>query len=183
MPFYLKERDVSPELAGLKSALIVPCHFCPAATTAVREKKPYVELFDNLLRTKAYERYIEALRERLEAQGFRVGVFDSKLPWHYVVCMWTAGRRAELAERAEKYDAIVVLGCDETVATVNNAIGSTGCKVIPAMEIEGVMNIQPTISFPFNISIEKQGLTPVSTRPSESRGANGRPHAVASGRR
>ena len=66
MPFYLREADVFPEVAGLRSVLIVPCRFCPAASLAVREKQPYIQLFRRFLRTKAYESFIRALKQRLE---------------------------------------------------------------------------------------------------------------------
>ena len=39
MPFYLEDRDISSAIAEIRSALIVPCRFCPAATLAVRESK------------------------------------------------------------------------------------------------------------------------------------------------
>jgi len=67
MPFYLKESDILSQVAGLKSVLIVPCRFCPAVSMAVRENKPYIELFRKFLRTEAYESFIEALKHRLEA--------------------------------------------------------------------------------------------------------------------
>jgi hypothetical protein len=37
MPFYLKELDIIPQVAGLQSVMIVPCRFCPAASLAVKE--------------------------------------------------------------------------------------------------------------------------------------------------
>jgi hypothetical protein len=49
MPFYLKDRDISSDIAAIRSALIVPCRFCPAASLAVREKSPYIELFSQVL--------------------------------------------------------------------------------------------------------------------------------------
>lgn len=79
MPFCLKDRDISPDMAGVRSALIVPCRFCPAASLAVRERKPYIEPFRRLLRTASYESCIQRLKSRLESKGIRTGVFDSKL--------------------------------------------------------------------------------------------------------
>src|SRR5512138_362302 len=112
MPFRLRDRDISPELAGVRSALIVPCRFCPAASLAVREGKPYIQLFRHFLRTPSYESYIKALQARIEREGIRTGLFDSKLPHQFVACMWTAARRKALAKRAAGYDAVIVLGCD-----------------------------------------------------------------------
>src|SRR6266540_2478813 len=112
MPFHLKDRDISSDIATVHSVLIVPCRFCPAASLAVRERKPYIELFRKLLRTPSYESYIQVLKSRLESEGIRTGVFDSKLPHQFVVCMWTSGRREDLARQAVGYDAVIVLGCD-----------------------------------------------------------------------
>ncbi len=167
MPFYLKASDIVPKVAGLQSVLIVPCGFCPAVSLAVREKKPYIELFRRLWRTEAYESFIQALTRRLEEKGIRTVVFDIKLPHHYVACMWTYGRRRELAKRAAEFDGVVVLGCEATVEIVRGAIKSTNCRVIEGMEAEGIMNVVPTVSFPLNISLEVQGITSVIKKESK----------------
>jgi hypothetical protein len=167
MPFYLKESDILPRAAGLQSVLIVPCRFCPAASLAVREKKPYIELFRKFLRTEAYESFIRALKRRLKDEGIKTVVFDSKLPHHFVACMWTSGRRKELAKRAAEFEGVVVLGCDAAGETVCDAIRSTDCRVIQGMEVEGIMNVVPTVSFPFNISLVVQSMTFVKMKESK----------------
>lgn len=167
MPFYLKARDLSTDTAALHSVLIVPCRFCPAASFAVREGRAFIEPFRSFLRTPAYESHIRAVRSRLENQGITVGVFDSKLPHQFVMCMWTAARRQELARRAAGYDALIVLGCDGAVETARSSTGSTGCRVIPGMEIEGVMNVIPSLRLPLNIRLELSGVTPVLVRDQE----------------
>ncbi len=154
MPFYLKDREVLSDIAAVQSVLIVPCRFCPAASLAVRERNPYIELFRNFLRTASYESYIGALKSRLEKQGIRTRVFDSRLPHQFVVCMWTSRRRDDLARQAAGYDAVIVLGCDAAVETVRARLESTNCRVIPGMDVEGIMNVIPTLHFPFNISLE-----------------------------
>jgi hypothetical protein len=159
MPFYLKESDILAQVAGLQSVLIVPCRFCPAASLAVKEKKPYVELFRKFLRTEAYESFIQTLKHRLEGEGIHTAVFDSKLPHHFVLCMWTSGRRTKLTKRAAEFDGVVVLGCEAAVETVRAALSSTNCRVIRGMENEGIMNVLPTVSAPFNISLELHGIT------------------------
>ena len=85
MPFYLKESNWSPQVDGLESVLIVPCRFCPAASLAVRERKPYIELFRTFLRTEPYESFIRSLKRRLQDEGIKTAVFDSKLP-HQFAC-------------------------------------------------------------------------------------------------
>ena len=161
MPFYLKDRDISSDIASVHSALIVPCRFCPAASLAVREKKPYIELFRSLLRTPSYESHIQALRSRLERLGIRTGVFDSRLPHQFVACMWTSGRREELARQAAGYDAVIVLGCDAAVEVIRSSLQSTNCRIIPGMEVEGVMNVIPSLRFPLKISLEVSGVSRV----------------------
>jgi len=161
MPFYLKESDILPRVDGLQSVLIVPCRFCPAASLAVREKKPYIELFRKFLKTEAYELFIQALKRRLKDEVIKTAVFDSKLPHHFVACMWTSGRRKKLAKRVAEFEGAVVLGCEATVEIVRDSIRSDDCRVIQGMENEGIMSVLPTVSFPFNISLEVQGITSV----------------------
>ena len=164
MPFYLKPRDILADTATIRSALIVPCRFCPAASFAVREKKPYLKLLRHFLRTPAYEAHIRALKSRLESRGISTDVFDSKSPHHFVMCMWTAGRRAALSRRAAGHDAAIVLGCDAAVETVGSSLASTDCRVVPGMEVEGVMNVMPTVRFPLEIRLQLNGVTRVAAR-------------------
>ncbi len=163
MPFYLKDRDISSDIAMVHSVLIVPCRFCPAASLAVREEKPYIEPFRWFLRTPSYESYIQLLKSRLERQGIRTGVFDSKLPHQFVLCMWTSGRRENLARYAVRYDALIVLGCDAAVETARSCIKPNDCRVIPGMEAEGIMNVIPNFQFPFNIWLKVSNVAKVCT--------------------
>jgi hypothetical protein len=158
MPFHLEDRDISSDLAEVRSALIVPCRFCPAASFAVREKKSYIAPFRRLLRTASYEAYIRRLTSRLAAKGIRTGVFDSKLLHQFVMCMWTLARRKYLARRAAGYDAAIVLGCDAAVETARSCLPSS-CRVIRGMEVEGIMSVVPAVHFPFNMSLEVSSMT------------------------
>lgn len=166
MPFYLKEKDIVFQTDGLQSLLIVPCGFCPAASLSVREKKPYIELFRKFLRTEVYDSFIEELRRRLEERGIKTDVFGIRLPHHFVACMWTSGRRQKLAKRAAGFDGVLVLGCDSVVENVRNHMRSDDCRVIQGMEAEGIMNVIPEVSFPFNISLVVQGITSVKEKTS-----------------
>jgi hypothetical protein len=69
MPIHFDDLDVVSEVAGLNSALIVPCNMCPAATVAIREKKPFMQLFRSLLKSAPFEEYISALQSRLREEG------------------------------------------------------------------------------------------------------------------
>ena len=49
-----------------------------------------------------------------------------------------------------------------TLALILVAISSTGCRVIQGMKIEGLMNVLPHLSFPLNLSLELNGVTPMA---------------------
>lgn len=161
MPFYLKERNILKQAAGLKRVLIVPCRFCPAATLAVKEQTPFIELFRRFLKTGAYETYIHTLRHRLGGEGVAAEVFDSHWPHHYVACMWTSGRRKKLGHIAKNFDGVLVLGCEATIGTVRDALGTSEIHLIQGMEVEGIMTVLPKIAFPFNISLTLKSITRV----------------------
>ncbi len=161
MPFFLTDRDVSSDVAGARSVLIVPCRFCPAASLSVREKTPYIELFRRFLRTGSFESYVRALKSRLESNGIRTTVFESRWPHQFVVCMWTSARRRSLARHAAGHDAVIVLGCDAAVATVRSCMKPNGCRVVQGMEVEGIMNVVPRLGFPFDIRLEATSVTRV----------------------
>lgn len=166
MPFYLDEKDLVPDVAGLKSVLIVPCRFCPAASMAVSCDEPYLEFHRRFLKTDPYERLIDSMKSSFETRGIRTGVFRSRLVHQFVLCMWTAKRRKRLLERAKDYEALVVIGCEAAVETVRDVVKSTGCAVIQGMKTKGIMSIQPRVKLPCSISLELQGISPtVFTEP------------------
>ena len=107
------------------------------------------------------------MKRRLEERKIKTAVLDINLPHHYAACMWTHGRRRELAKRAAEFEGVVVLGCEATVEIVRDSIRSTDCRVIEGMESEGIMNVVPIVSFPFNISLEVQGITSVIKKESK----------------
>jgi hypothetical protein len=162
MPFYLVEREVASEVEGLESALIVPCRFCPAASAAVRSNEPYINFPRNALTTASYDRLVKKVRSDLEDLGLRVDVFESRLVHQFVLCMWTSNRRKKLAELAQDYDALVVMGCEGAVDTVRDAIGPSECRVIQGERTEGLMSIQPRFSFPATVRLELQGVSPTT---------------------
>lgn len=160
MPCYLKEIDTISELAGFKSVLIVPCRFCPAASLAVSRNEPYIELFRGFLRTASYEKTLSTMKSRLEKNGVKTGIFKSNLLHQFVLCMWTSKRRNELIEQAKKYEALVVMGCDAAIQTIQDSVRSTSCQVIRGMKTEGLMIIKPKFHLPCNISLELESVTP-----------------------
>ena len=161
MPVYLKDLSEFPELENFESVLLVPCRFCPAASLAVRTNKPYFEFFRRFLKTAPYEQLIETIKSNLEKKGVKTDVFKSKLLHQFVVCMWTSRRRKKLVERASKYEALVVLGCEAAVQTIHDSVKSTSCKVFQGMRSEGIMSVKPLFRLPCNISLELKSITPL----------------------
>jgi hypothetical protein len=161
MPVYLKDINEFPELERFESVLIIPCRFCPAASLAVRGNNPYFEFFRRFLKTASYEQYIETTKSNLEAKGVKADVFKSTLLHQFVVCMWTSRRRKKLAERAGKYEALLVMGCEAAVQTIYDSVKSTSCKVFQGMRSEGIMSIKPLFHLPCNISLELNSITPL----------------------
>jgi hypothetical protein len=105
------------------------------------------------------------LKRRLQDKGIKTAVFDSKLLHQFVACMWTSKRRRQLAKRATEFEALVVLGCDAMVEAVRDSVKATGCRVVQGMEIEGLMNVLPTVSFPCNLSLELRGVASAGRTP------------------
>ena len=66
MPIHFNDLDVVSEVAGLSSALIVPCYMCPAVTIAVREKEPFIQFFRHFLKSAPFEQYLTTLQSRLK---------------------------------------------------------------------------------------------------------------------
>ena len=161
MPVYLKDIVEFPELESFKSALIIPCRFCPAASMAVRTNQPYFQFLLKFLKTASYEELIETIKCDLEKKGIKTDVFRSRWLHQFVVCMWTSRRRKKLLKRARKYEALVVLGCEAATDTIHDVVKSTSCKVYQGMRSEGIMSIQPLFHFPCNISLELKNVTPL----------------------
>ena len=167
MPIHFNDLDVVSEVSGLSSALIVPCYMCPAVTVAVREKKPFIRLFRNFLKSAPFEQYMTTLRSRLKEHGVKTKVFKSIPSHEWFMCMWTSGKRKKLQKCAEQYDAVIVLGCDSANETVREAVKSTDCKVVEGMEVAGIMNAQIRFHLPGNVSFENCRTVPISQRKSE----------------
>ena len=162
MPIHFSDLDVLSELEGVHSALIVPCTMCPATTVAVREQKPFIQLFRSPFKSPPLERYLVALQSRLAVKGVRSEVFQSRLYHHWFMCMWTANRREKLRKRASRHDAVIVLGCDSATETVREAAEAVGCKVIEGMRVSGIMNAHLRFGLPANVSFEGCQIVPIS---------------------
>jgi hypothetical protein len=162
MPLHFKDLDVVSEVAGLRSALIVPCNMCPAITMAVREKRPFIQLFRSFLKSAPFEQYLRALQSRLREKGVTTEVFKSNLIHQWFLCMWPSGQRKKLQKYAKQYDAVIVLGCESATETVRDLVKPS--KVIEGMEVAGFMNAKLKVRLPCNVSFEDCKIIPMSQR-------------------
>jgi len=153
MPVFLEPRDVTEELEGFSSVLIVSCPVCPPMSLAMREKQPFIEFFKHGLKTKVFEDYIAAIRAPLEARGVRTDVFSMRLP-SPLMCLWTEGQHRRLRERAKGYEAVLVLGCNSATYSAQDALKGTGCQVIQAMRMKAMANATLKVRPPLTVDLE-----------------------------
>lgn len=161
MPIHFEDSDVSSQVEGLHTALIVPCRMCPAATIAVREKKPFMEFFKSLFKSQPFEQYLKQLQARLKEKGVRSKVFGCSLYHRWFMCMWSLGTRKKLLKDAKQYDAVIVLGCSSATVTVRDTVESIGCKVVEGMQATGIMNAKLSFHLPCNVSFNECKETPL----------------------
>jgi hypothetical protein len=167
MPIHLDDLDVVSEVAGSSSALIVPCNMCPAVTVAVKEDKPFIQLFRSFLKSAPFEQHIEALQARLGEMGVKTKVFKSNLPHQWFLCMWTSGQRKKLQKYAKQHEAVIVMGCDSATDTVRDAVKETDTKVIEGMEVTSFMNAKLRFHLPCNVSFEGCKMVPMPGQKNE----------------
>ena len=167
MPIHFEDLDVVSEVAGLSSALIVPCKMCPAVTVAERERKPFIELFKSFLKSAPFEQYLREMQSLLKENGVNTDVFKSYIPHQWFMCMWTSSQRKKLKKFLSQYEAVIVLGCDSATATVRDLVKSTNCKVIEGMEVTGIMNAQLRFHLPCDVSFENCKIIPISQQKKE----------------
>lgn len=161
MPFYLEDAESISEVFDSRSVLIVPCRFCPAASKAVRLNEPYFDFLKGFLKTPAYENHIQTLKSELELKGIKTDVVNNISPHHFTMCMWTDKQRKKLFDRAKKYEAILVLGCDAAVQTISDAVKSASCKVVQGMTTQWLMSVKPKFQFPGKVLLELNSTTPI----------------------
>ena len=164
MPIHFKDLDVTQELKGVRSALIVPCNVCPAVTVSVRENKPFMQLYKSFLKSQPFEEYLELLQTRLKEKGVTTKVFKNHLYHHWFMCMWPEARQNKLRKEAEHYDAVIVIGCESATVTVNDSIDSLRCRVIEGMRVSGIMNAKLKVSPLGNISFVDHKTIPLSDK-------------------
>lgn len=161
MPIHFNDHDVVSEAIRFTSILIVPCNMCPAATIAIRKKKPFMQFFRSLLKSAPFEQYLGELQSRLQEQGVRSDIFRSNIYHQWFMCMWTARRRKKLEREAKNYDAVIVLGCDSATETVRDVV-PPHVKVIEGMKTTGIMNARMSFRLPGNLVFDDCKVVPIS---------------------
>jgi len=161
VPIHFEDQDVISKVAGLRSALIVPCSLCPAVTVATRENRPFMRFFSSPVRSAPFEEYLKTLQSQLSEKGISTKVFRSNFYHQWFMCMWTSRRRKKLEKQAKNYDAVIVLGCDSATETVRDAV-LPDTKVIEGMKISGIMNGRMSLRLPGNLVFDDCKVVPIS---------------------
>lgn len=159
MPLYLEDLDVTDDLEGARSVLIVPCRMCPATSLSLRNNKPFFEFFKSLFRSPALDEHVRTIRSGLEGRGINAGVYYSR---QFLTCAWTSGERRKLLKRAKQFDASIVLGCDSATESVRDALKSTDCKVVQCMKVVGIVNVKIGFHLPGTLSLEDSKIISIS---------------------
>ena len=161
MPIHLNEIDIVSDVEGLDSALIVACNMCAGASLAMKENKPFIQFFRSLLKSPPLERYIRRLKSQLSEKGVKARKFKGGIIQQFFLCLWTSQQRKKLQKCAEKYEAVIVLGCDSAIETVNDSVKGTDCYIIKGMKVAGIMNTKPKFHLPCNISFQESKIIPI----------------------
>jgi len=164
MPIHLDDLDITPEVEGLSSSLIVACNMCAGASLAMKENKPFIQFFGSLLKSPSLKRYIKRLQSQLREKGVKTKWFKGGIIQQFFLCLWTSKQRNKLQKYAKKYEAVIVLGCDSAIETVLDSVKGTGCNVIKGMEVGGIMNTKPKFHSPCNMSFEESKTIPICDR-------------------
>ena len=163
MPLHLEPLDLLERLQSYRSVLIVSCPVCPPASLAGDDDAPLIEFLKHGIKTPAYEKYLETLRDSLEHEGIKTGVFTSYLPCP-TTCMWTAGQRKRLLKRAMDYDAALVMGCASAQFTVEETLKETNCDAILGMRLAGIINARLEFELPLNVKLGSTMLVGANER-------------------
>jgi hypothetical protein len=163
MPIHFEDLDVASDVAGLRSALIVPCNLCPAVTVATRENRPFMRFSRSPLKSPPFEDYLARLQSKLSERGVRTEVFRSNLYHQWFMCMWTSRRRKKLANAAKHHDAVIVLGCDSATETVRGAV-PPDVEVLEGMKVAGIMNGRMSLRRSGSLFFDDCRVVPISPK-------------------
>jgi hypothetical protein len=164
MPIHLNDLNVVSEVEGLGSALIVACNMCAGASLAMKENKPFMQVFGSLLKSPPLVRHIRRLQSQLREKGVKTKWFKGGVIQQFFLCLSTSRHRKKLQKYAKKYEAVIVLGSDSAIETVRDSVKGTNCNVVIGMEVGGIMNTKPRFHSPCNISFEDSKIIPICDR-------------------
>ncbi len=153
MPVNLTPKDVTDQLADFNSVLIAACPVCPPMCIAMQKQEPFIDLFRHGIKTGAFEDHIQSIRDSLARRGARTDVFSIHAPTP-MMCLWTERQRKRFLKRAQDYEATLVMACDSGTVSAKDALKQTDCKVVQAMEMNGVINATTTIRFPLTVRMK-----------------------------
>ncbi|NIP54172.1 MAG: hypothetical protein GWN61_10215 [candidate division Zixibacteria bacterium] len=94
----------------------------------------------------------------MKEKGVKTKWFKRGIIQKFFLCLWTSRQRMKFRQYADKYESVIVLGCDSAFKTVRDTMKGTDCKVIEGTEVAGVVNTETRFDWPFNISFEKSEL-------------------------
>ena len=164
MPIHLDDLDIISEVEGLESALIVACNMCAGASLAMRENKPFLQLFKSFLVSPPLDRHIRGLQAQLKEKGVETKWFKGGIVQQFFLCLWTKRQRRKLHECAKKYEAAIVFGCESAFKTARDSLKETDCKIIEGTEVGGIMNTKTKFHFPCDISFEDSKTVSICKR-------------------
>jgi hypothetical protein len=164
MPIHLDGLDITSEIEGSGSTLIVSCNMCAGASLAMKENKPFIQLFGSFLTSPPLKKYIRSLQIQLREKGVKTKWFKGGIIQQFFLCLWTSRQRKKLQEYAKKYESVIVLGCDSAIETARDSVKGTDCNVIKGMKVGGIMNTKPKFHLPCNISFEDNKIVPCCDR-------------------
>ncbi len=153
MPIYLEPRDVTSDLKGFNSVLIVSCPVCPPMSMAMQTKKPFIDFFKHGIKTEVFEDYINSIREPLEQQSVHTDVYTTRAP-SPLMCLWTEGQCSRLLKRTKGHDAVLVVGCNSAIHVVKDILKDTDCKIFPAMKMKAIANATTKFQFPIKVKFD-----------------------------
>ena len=142
MPFYLKETDLGLRIPDLASVLVVVCRFCPAASMATRHDQTYLDPLRTGLRTAVFEDHLARTVADLGRRGIRATVFQGGIR-DFMVCVWSAQKRAEMIQLAAEHEAVLVFGCSGAVESVRKMLSDLDRPLYRAMDDEGILAVTP----------------------------------------
>jgi len=157
LPILLQPTGITLELRKFGSVLIVSCPVCPAASIAIAQKKSLFDFFKYGFKTEALENYIKSIQTELQRHGVRTDAFTVRIP-HPLMCLWTARQRDRLLKPANRFEAVLVLGCHSAAMTAKDALKDAACAVFLGMREVGLTNATVRFRSPSRVELDVHPL-------------------------